>query len=551
MGEGTEKKGSSFVRQAAILAGAGLLVRFFGFLYRIPLTNYLLHDKGNSMYGVGYSVYNFFFVLSSAGVPVAVSKLVSERSSVGRHDEAHKVFRVSMLFGFILGFVSMLVIFLFAEPVLTRLQFPHSVFSLMMLAPCVLIGSMMAVFRGYMQGLGTTVPTAISQLVEGVFNAVCSLLLAFVFINIASGGSADGDTVLSYGAAGATAGSTVSTLFGLGVMVFFYVVLRPRLMNNIRHSTGERRRSTTKGLMIELCKTVFPVIAGTAVLTISNVIDIAMVKSRILASGAFTDGQVEVMNGILQGKYFTITTLPVAISTALATAAIPSIAASVARKERRVVNRKINMSLRVAMMISIPAAVGIGVLADPILRMMFSNAPEGADLLQIGAVSIIFLALTQIVTGTLQGLGKVTIPMFGALLGVAVKIAVNYVLLAIPAINIKGAVVGTICCYAVAGAFDWYMLSKYTKTKPDFKGILAMPLLAAGVMGVAVFVSYNLLHYAVGSNALATLFAMAVGVAVYFVYMILLGGFKRGDIEMLPMGKKLAGALMRRGLLAE
>ena len=547
MKDDVQKTGSSFVTQAAILAGAGLFVRLLGFLSRIVMTNVLLGDQGNDIYGVAYSVYSFFFVVSSAGLPAAVSKMVAERHGVGRHRAAHQVFRMSMIFSCVMGLLCMVLMFLFAEPVLGLIKSPQSLLSVQVLVPSILVVAVMSVYRGYFQGMGSTVPTAISQVIEGIFNTIFSILLAFIWMKTI----AEGADALPYGAAGASAGTTVSTIVGLLVMVGFYQLVKPKLFDGIKRSPKERRPIEAKALFMEIMKITFPIIAGTAIMTISNLIDIGMVKNRLLAAGVWTTAEISAMNGILQGKFFTITTLPVSISTALATAVIPSIAASAARKEHKVVRGKINMSLRIAMLISMPSAVGIGILSDQILHMLFGAAPSGGDMLRIGALSIIFLALTQIVTGTLQGIGKVKIPMLGVLIGVLVKIAVNYVLIAIPSINVNGAVIGTIACYLVAGTFDWVMLTRITKTKPDVMGILVKPAISAVVMGMAVYVGYYVVYYLIPSNTLATLLAILLGVAVYFGYMLLLGGLKKSDITVLPGGNKLASVLMRRGLLTE
>ena len=539
------KNNGSFVTQAAILAGAGLFVRLLGFVSRLVMTNVLLGDLGNDIYGVAYIVYGFFFIVSSAGLPAAVSKMVAERYSVGRYAAAHRVFRVSMLFACIMGVLCMALMLFCAAPVLSYINSPKSLLSVQVLVPSIMVVAVMAVFRGYFQGMGSTVPTAISQVIEGVFNTIASIALAYLWMT----STGEGVDALPYAAAGASAGTTVSTVVGLLVMVWFYYMLKPRLLDNIKNAPKEKKKADTGDLFKEITRITFPIIAGTAIMSISNMIDTGMVKNLLEAAKVWTEEEINSMNGILQGKFFTITTLPVSISTALATAVIPSIAASVVRKEKAVVRQKINMSLRIAMLISMPSAMGIGLLADQILRMLFGAAPAGGGMLRVGALSIVFLALTQILTGTLQGIGKVQIPMFGVLLGVLVKVIMNYFLISIPAVNVNGAVISTIACYLVAGTFDWIMLTRLTKTKPDMVGILLKPAVAAVVMGMAVYVVYYLVYYILPSNTFATLLAIVAGMGIYFGILLLIGGLKRGDIAMLPGGKKLAAALERRGIL--
>lgn len=532
---------STFVKQAAILAAAGILVRVLGFLYRLPLTN-MIGNEGNGIYAIGYNVYNFFLIMSSAGLPVAISRMVAERITKGRPDEAHRVFKIAMLLSGTLGFAAMLIMFFRTEFILGFFEdSERSYQALVMLAPTVFIVSIMAVFRGYFQGLQSTVPTAISQLVEQVFNAVFSVLLAYLFMKNAA--MLEGGDVIAQGAAGGTAGTGIGALAGLVFLIAFYYVVRPVIFKDINSVGREKKRQPAKSVMREILKIAIPVIAGTAVFSISSLIDSAMVTNRLLASGILDKAERLDLFGQLTGKYITITTLPVSISTSLATAAIPSVVASVVRKDRDAVNAKINTSMRIAMIISIPAAVGIGVLADQILLLLYPNTPDGGMLLKVGSASIIFLALTLIITGMLQGIGKVVIPVVGATCGALVKIPLNYFLIANPNIRIIGAVISTICCYVTASAIGWYFLSKYTKTRLDLSGILIKPLIAATGMGLACFVSYYTIYYIYPSNTICTLLSIAVSIVAYFVFLLLIRGLKRGDVLLFPMGEKMVAIL--------
>ena len=544
---GNHNKNSSFVKQAAILAGAGILVRVIGFLYRLPLTN-MIGDKGNGIYGIGFSFYNFFLILSSAGLPVAISKMVSERNALGEYQNAHRVFRVSMMVAGILGLVCSLVLGFGAHWFANNLVgSPQSYFTLLTLSPTVFVVAIMAVFRGYFQGQKNSVPTALSQIVEQVFNAAFSLILAFLFMKAAVG-APEADAV-AFGAAGGTAGTGVGALAGLLLIIGIYILSRPRIRKRMAGDHTKAKPESGKGIATELLKTALPIIAGTAIFSISNLIDTGMVMRRLEAGGFSTDAATELF-GILNAKYVTITTLPVSISTALAIAAIPSVASSVVRKEKKAVNHKINSALRIAMLLSIPCAVGIGILASPILHLLFPNMPKGETVLQVGSISIIFLALAQIVTGMLQGIGQVKKPVIGAFCGALVKIPLNYVLIAIPQINVVGAVISTIACYAVASAIDWYYLTKATGIKPDMISIMIKPLASALVMGLGCYVFYYLFLYLTGRNAVATVLAIGIGVVIYFVYMLLLNGLREEDIRRFPMGGRIAAAFKKQGLLS-
>ena len=291
-----------------------------------------------------------------------------------------------------------------------------------------------------------------------------------------------------------------------------------------------------------------PIIAGTAVFSITNLIDMKMVMSQLMASGAFTLTEAEELYGQLSGKYVTLTTLPVSISSALATAAVPNIAASVAVGDRKRVKSKMNMALKLAMVVAIPAAVGIGVLGDNILLMLFPKYPEGGILLKVGAVSIAFLSLCQIVTGVLQGIGKIHIPVIGALLGAVVKVILNAVLISNPKINVVGAVISTDACYLVASVFNLYMLTRITRVRPYYGQILVKPALCSIVMAFGCIGAYKVFSIFSG-NIISTLLSIVVGMLIYLVCMLLINGITERDFNSIPKGKSFVRMFKRLRLM--
>lgn len=519
---------SSFIMQASILAGAGLFVRFIGFLYRLPMTA-LIGDAGNAAYSAGYNVYNFLLILSSAGLPAAIGRLVSERIALKEYRNAHKVFRVSLIMSGSLGLLFSFLLFFNARFVSEAIQIPNSYYTLLTLSPTIFIVAIMSVFRGYFQGMNTMVPTAVSQIVEQIFNAVFSVLLAYILVKQS----------VPLGAAGGTAGTGIGAVAGLCVVVFAYFAIRPSIFRNMkRESKSHVSEKSSDVAKVVIC-TAVPIILGTAIFSITNLLDMKMVVSRLLSSGAFNQDQAEILYGQLQGKYVTITTLPVAISTSIATAAVPNIAASAAVNDRENVKQKLNIVFRVAMIITIPAAIGLLVLGDQVVRLLFPTQPGGGILLQVGSISVIFLALYQIVTGLLQGVGKIKAPVISAFCGACVKIILNYFLIAIPQINVVGAVLSTIACYIVASAVNLHLLSKYTGVRPDYEKGLVKPLIGSAVMGLICYILYNLLYLICSSNAVSTLITVAVGVAAYGTIMIFIGGITKDDLRLVPKGDKI------------
>lgn len=531
-----DKKGS-FIIQASVLAAASLIVRFIGFLYRLPLTA-LIGDRGNAIYSAGYYIYTFLLILSSAGLPAAISRLVSTRIAKGEYRNAQKIFRVSMIFAGAAGAIGMLVLFFFAEPIAKMVDSPNSVYCLQTLAPTLLIVGVMSVYRGYLQGMNIMTPTAVSQIFEQVFNAVFSVYLAWVLVKQS----------IPLGAAGGTAGTGIGALAGLIVVMIFYNRMKPEIRHNMRIEEKGIYQETTGEAFKKLVVTAFPIIAGTAVFSMTNLIDMKMVMSGLMSSGAFTEAEAEVLYGQLSGKYVTLTTFPVSISSAMATAAIPNIAMAVTVGNKKEVKRKINTALKLAMIISIPAAVGIGVLGDQILSMLFPSYPEGGVLLKVGAISIAFLSFCQIVTGVLQGIGKIQVPVIGALLGAVVKIALNWILIRIPSINVVGAVISTDVCYLVASIFNVIMLMRYTKTRVNFSGVLIKPTIGSIIMGIGCVIGYKVISLVFG-NTISTLLTIIVAVIIYLLVMIFIRGITEEDLLSIPKGRILVRVFKKIGLL--
>ncbi len=539
-------KAMNIVKQGAILAMAGIFARFIGFLYRVPLTA-ILGDRGNAIYSSGYYIYTLFLIISSAGLPAAISKMVSERLAENKYREAHSIFRISLLFAFVTGFLSMLILYFFAIPLENFGGVSGSRYAIMTLAPTVFIVSIMSVYRGYFQGMKSTMPTAISQVSEQIINAIFSIVMCYALFNAAFTTALVGGNVAG-AAAGGTIGTGVGALFGLITLMYIYSKYKPEIFRNARRDKSSVADSSV--LLKELMFTAVPIILGSAVFSLTNIIDMKMIMNRLMSSGAFTTDQAEVLYGQLAGKYLVITSLPISISTSLATASIPEIAEEITLRNRDNANSKINFTVKLAMIISIPAAIGISVLANPILWCLFPTQRDGGILLMVGGISVIFLALTQILGGMLQGISKYYIPVFAAICGAVVKIIINYKLVAIPEINVVGAVIGTIVCYMIASMIDLYFVQKLTKVRFDIGGIFFKPLFSAIVMGVCVLVSYkaiflgcNMIFNDYLSNLIGMLVSIMIGAGVYFVFLYKIKGLTRDEIVNMPFGSRIATKL--------
>lgn len=519
------KKNDNILSQASILLFAGLFSRFLGFLYRIPLTE-MLGDVGNSYYGAAYYIYTFFLILSSAGLPSAISKLVANRIAKDNYIEAHRIFRISLVFSAVLGFVSMIVLFKFSTVFANMVNIPESSPAIKTLAPTVFIVSILAVFRGYFQGMKTTVPSGTSQMVEQVFNAIFSILVAFVLIPFG----------LPFVAAGGTSGTGIGAFCGMITILIFYSRQKNDIYQNFKYSKPST--ASSKDLLKEILMTAFPIILGTAIFSITNLIDMSMSMDRLMASGAFTEMQSKALYGQLSGKYVVLTTLPVSISTAMATASIPTINSLITEGKTKLASYKINNVVKITMIICVPAAFGLGVLADPILALLFPTAPDGGNLLRFGTVSIILLALSQILTGVLQGSNKIYVPVFAALMGALIKIPISYVLIAIPKINIMGAIISTIACYFVASMINYHFVKNKLNIKLRFNSILLKPIIASTCMSIAVIFVYKIIFMVTSSNMIGVFLSIGLGAITYFFILYKIKGITPDDVSSLPLINK-------------
>jgi stage V sporulation protein B len=493
-----------FVKQAAILGAASLFVRMMGFFFRVPLTN-MIGDVGNAFYNSAYQIFLFVLNLTSVFMTATLARLISERIAGGRHRDAHAMFITALLAGLALGTAGALLMFFGAEALVGLFNFRYgAVPAVRAVAPAIFICALLTVLRGYFQGMQTTVPTAISQVVEQVFNVSFSLLLAYLLLQSAG---------VHYAAAGATAGTAIAATAALAVMFTIYMRKRKAILARVHADTQvvtERRGLQLKAIALMA----WPIILGLTIFAVATNIDIGMANSRILASGAFYPEQVDELVGMFTGKFLVLTTLPVSLSMALSLTVMPEITQEHTRKNTQGVRALTNSALRLSMMLAIPAAVGLAVMADPILRLLFPAFPDGGWLLRYGSSVVIFLSLVHVVTGVLQGVGHVRLPVIGLAAGILIKIPLNYFLMAMPGINILGAVLSTMACFAVAAAILFFLLYKKTGIVPEFVTAFAKPGVAAAGMGVACLALHHFGGFVL-PGAIATMLALSGGLAVY------------------------------------
>ena len=531
---------SKILKGTAILGIAGIFVKILGAVFRIPLTA-LIGTEGMAYYGYAYPLYSLFLVIATAGIPVAISRMVSEKIAYNDFSGAQRVFRVSRWLLLAIGVFAFAVCFFGAELIAKYVSKDMgAVLPIKAIAPALIFVPVMSAYRGYFQGRQNMNPTAISQFIEQIFRVAVGLILASVMV-------AQG---LEMAAAGATFGATVGSIAGLLIIMLKYALNKKAINYHIRQSrqihTERRKKEKTMAIVKQILIIAIPITIGASILPLVNFADSAIVTRRLL-DGGFTDVEARELWGQLSGYCNTMVGLPQVLTQAVAVAMVPAIAAAYKLRNRAEIDENINLGMRISMIIGMPCAAGMIALAEPILLLLFSSeaasAISAAPTLMVMCLGVPLMALLQTTNGILQGVNRQVLPMKNLAIGAVAKIILTYVLVAIPSLNIKGAAIGSVFVYGIALILNLRDMKRYTKVRVDFMLTYIKPTAASVIMGVCAFASYKILFGALGSNSLATLGAVVVGVIVYAVLILATKAITKEEIGRLPKGGKLVKIL--------
>ena len=512
----------------AILSVAGMLVKILSLLY-IPFLLRIIGEEGYGIYSAAYQIYVFIYVLTNSGIPVAISKLVSELIAVKNYKDAIKSFKIARFMLFILGLVMSLLMFVLAEPLARATNNTMSYLAIKSLSPTVFFTSIVSAYRGYFQGRGNMTPTAVSQIIEQIINTIFTLVFAALFYK--------------YGLEAACAGGTIGTSLGAFAAAVYLVIVYGK-NKKIRVPKGtlveSKARFTNKQLAKKIVLYGVPITLSIGLQNAGNIVDLANVKGRLLYSG-FTESQSNRLFGIFT-KYRTLLSVPITIISALSAAVLPAIAGAYALKDKKLVEDRINYAFRLCLLVSIPSAIGLAVLSKPIFLTIFgAKYVSGANLMLFGSIVIILSSVVQIQITILQSIGKLYSSTFYMLIGIIGKIAGNYILVGIKSINITGAVFGNIISFLIPLILNHRLIKKSLKIKLRFSSYFIKPLLSSILMGIVAYAAYfNLdilfskLRQGYLASAMATVIAIIIGAYVYIYGLVLTGGISKEDLESLP-----------------
>ncbi len=537
-----EKTGKpSFLVQGTILAMAGILVRIIGLIYRIPMTN-ILGEEGIGVYSAAYQIYNIILLLSSYSLPLAVSKLVSAKMAVREYRNAYRIFSGALAFALLVGSIACAVTYFgadfFAQVVLNM---PEAATAIKVLAPAIFVMALLGVLRGLFQGQGTMIPTALSQIFEQIVNAVVSVLAAYYLFQYGLSADKIHSTDIyanAYGAAGGTLGTLLGAVTALVFCGFVYLLYSRVIKRQIhRDRTGEMDSYTDIGKVLMM--TIMPVIMSSVVYNISSLLDNSLFGHYMEAAGEL-DSYKSIW-GAFSGKYLVMVHVPVAIATSMASSVIPTLSKAMARRDRGGALDSISQIIRFTMLIAIPSAVGLAVLAEPIMLVLFRGKNEAAiTMMTWGSSAVVFFSLSTVTNGALQGIGHMKEPIINA----ALSLLLHVVLLAAMLWGFDMGIYGVVAANIVFGAsmcvLNALSIRKIMNYHQEIKKTFLLPFACSAVMGAAVWGLYQLIYIGSRNHLLSMGISIVIGVFLYFVLLLLLRCVDEVELSAMPFGRTLA-----------
>lgn len=537
--KGKTPKKESFMQAVLALMVSQVLIKILGLVYKLYLTNKEgFGDAGNAIANSGYQIYALLLTLSSIGVPNAIAKLVSERTALGDNRGAHRIFKIAFATFAVIGLCGTMLLFFGAGYIANVwLQIPEAELTLVALSPSIFFVAISAVVRGYFNGKENMKATANSQTLEQLFKTTLTILFVAV-ISVAS----NSNTIVM--AAAANLATTFSTFLSFAYLYIYYKNKRRGLWQDINSSTVKKKESGIS-IVKRILSVSIPISLSSMMSAINKNIDSFTVVRSL--KNFMSEADAKVQYGILSGKVDTLTSLPLSFNIAFATALVPAIAAARAKGDHKTATNRVSFSLLITMLIGLPCTIGMFVFAGPILNLLFPNANQGAVILQISSLTIIFTVLVQTVNGALQGIGKVMVPATAFGIGVIVKFIVNLILVPMPQFGANGAAIGSVVCHIVSFTIGFTVLRKNMKLNLGFSKFILKPLIATAMMAICSYAVYMILNGIIAER-IATCIAFAVAVIIYTLAVIVLKILRREEIYMLPHGQKIYKLLCKMGL---
>ncbi len=537
MSENTKSSNSKFLKGTLILTASSIVVKIIGSLNWIILSR-VLGGEGIGLYQMGFPIYLMAITVSSAGVPVAISIITSEKLAKKDYRGAKRVFTVSLRLLLLTGLVFSSALFFGADFLINQhiIRDARAYYSIIALAPAVFFVTFLASFRGYLQGWQIMTPTATSEVVEQLTRVITMLVFADLFMPYG----------LAYAAGGASMGAGVGAICALLVLMWFYRRLKKRLQKEMEEQDTNVPQESAGHIIKRLLRLALPVSLTSLMLPIGANLDLLIVPQRLEVAG-FNVRHATELFGYLTGMAVPLVNLATIFTAAMTISLVPSISESKALHNLIAIREKIRIAFRVAMIITFPCFMGLYFLGEKVASLIY-NAPKAAVAIETMSIGILFLGMHQISTGILQGLGKTAIPVINMILACIIKVLLSWHFTAIPELGIKGASLATVADFAVAAIINMAFIYKYTGYTFSLTTIIC-PMIASGIMGCVI---YFVLALTEGLGMWCVLFAMAAAIPTYAIALTAVGGLTRKDLENVPfVGRRVLAIGERFGMFKE
>lgn len=540
------KKKDSFILQAGILASAGIVVRIIGLLYNTPLVA-IIGDEGFGYYNSAYYAYSIILLISSYSIPSAVSKVIAQRLATKEYRNAHRIFRCAFIYVLVVGGIASLFVF-FGAGLLVEME--NAILPLKVLAPTIFFSGILGVLRGYFQAHKTMVQTSVSQIIEQLANAGFSIGMAYMMVQLVT--DQDASTRASYGAAGGTIGTGAGVLTGLLFMAAVYALNRKTIHRRIERDTSHTDESYAD-IFKMIIMVVTPFILSTGIYNINNFLDNTIYQQIMINVKNLGEAAVAIdLSAVAKGTK--ISNIPIAMASAMATALIPGISSDFVQGDLEKVRNKVAKSVKVTMLISIPAAVGIGVLSRPVMMVIF-HQPASLDissiLLSCMAVSIIFYGLSTLTQAILQSVGRMKTPIINA--SAAVIIHAGIMILLMMFLDEKyclySYVFSTVLYSLILCVLNQISVHRYLTYQQEMDKTFIRPILASIVMGAAAFGVYQGIYYLCGINIISLAIAVLIGCGLYFILIIRWNAVTEEEMRSMPKGYLLIKIAKKTGIM--
>ena len=584
----------TFVKGAAILTASMVVVKVLGVLDKVILSNIYsmfgqsLASMGMGIYSNAYEVFGVIFIVATGGLPIVISRMISQNMAEERYKDVKQVHRVSIPLFLAVGLICTIGLMLISFPYAFHfIKSPYSIYAMLALAPTVLFGCIASIYRGYFEGQRNMFPTAVSEVIEAVVKLILGAAFAylimyfgmayykqtgqFLWFRLQDVNDAQ-NTILAFSVAGNICGISLASLCSSIFLILKYKIGGDGIPKEyLENSIPAKRQKETLNIII---RTALPIVGGALVMSVGSLVDAVIIQNVLFnlaqnnADALFRQYQSyypkEVFFGTedipttihtslwgCYGSSLTLMQLVTAVTQVFGSSAMPNVTSAWTKGDKTELKDSVDTVLKMTMMITLPMAFGLCVLAHPIMGFIYASrdiVEIGGNVLTLMGITTVFTAIITPICSMLNGIGKVKLPMILYTVCMIIKIGTSWVFVSIPDINIQGATAGSMISYAIICMVGMYLLMKHSRIVPDFLSTTVKPLIAAVGCAAAAYFANAFLEGKM-NHRVSTILAIVAALVIYIAILLILRTFSAKEVRFLPKGEKIAKTLAKLHLI--